>query len=190
MTRWVFWIMLLSSTLAFANNQLVELLPNDPLKKTSWESRTLYQPYGKEIDATPIRQIRKNWCAANVLNLEKFPEEARQSLAYIFQESNWAFAIDNLKIGNSDHLKASIGVVRLCDENINKLFLLITKSIQGKPPKILFVKEFERETKIVVLKKLDGHSIRAGFCIGCDFYADLTWKNGNFEWLPDEEMGE
>lgn len=95
---------------------LIELNPEPD--GHAWWLRTDFQPRGKSIRGIAVKAFQPQWCAANEITLEAFPESVRTggqwSLNKMVSELGARFAMSGT-FGSGEQLEVFLGAFNSCD---------------------------------------------------------------------------
>jgi hypothetical protein len=168
---------------AVANGDVVSI--QGDAKASAWWLRTSFHPSGKDVMGLPISQIRSDWCAANELTLELFPQDARSDpnfpLDRLMNELGLSFAISGRFDGVRD-LAAIIGVFQTCSGS-QGTFLLTG---QANPKRVVAVETIAKQAQFSALQAEGQDGVNVWECFACDGIARYRWRasQGRFTLQP------
>ncbi|RZT92547.1 hypothetical protein [Rivibacter subsaxonicus] len=142
----------------------------------AWWRRARIQPSGTRVRGLPIERLQPEWCAADELSRERFPDGVfidaggRDQL----KAGDYRFTLEGPQIAKGRRLIALVGVSMRCDGELGHFLVVLDPTPRGLKLRFLQERPFDGSA-LTVLQPVSEDVFRWLACLGCRDGLSIRW---------------
>ena len=142
----------------------------------AWWRRAQVQPSGTRVRGLPIERLQPEWCAADELRRDRFPEGVfigsggRDQL----KAGDYRFSLEGPQIAKGRRLIALVGVSMRCDGELGHFLVVLDPTPRGLKLRYLQERPFDGSA-LTVLQPAGEDAFRWLACLDCRDGLSIRW---------------
>lgn len=152
--------------------------------KYAWWLLITYEPETTHIQSIPVADIDPSWSLAEPLSREAIPPEETSDFQKNYEPYGYSFWKEGDFNGDGKRDRALVGIYQDKSGGGGRFLLILTESQKNKWDKS-FVYKNPGKAGFSILRLKDG-KLAWYFCMDCDIFSFVEWKNGRYVVVPFE----
>lgn len=141
----------------------------------AWWRRAQVQPSGTRVRGLPIERLQPEWCAADELSRDRFPEGiftkgGRDQL----DAGEYGFTLEGPSVATGRRLIVLVGVSMRCNGELGHFLLVLDPTPRGLKLRYLQERPWEGSA-LTVLQPISEDAFRWLACLGCRDGLGIRW---------------